>query len=144
MNNTEVWLYQNFFLSEVPQWLNFSESGKCTREHNLKFFNYKKLRQNFELNYPKAVHFQNLYNVIYRENLKKTKNSYLPLKEEEKIFFEALEKVKADQSLFQSPTYSIINLFWVDYLMNSRDKKKVSKLKGFYLQERAAGVTPFL
>ena len=127
-----------FFLQEMPEWLNFSESGQCKREHKLKFFNYKKIRQNFNLDYQKTVHFQNLYNVAYRTNIKKTKGQFLPQKEEERIFFETLEKVKANQSIFQSPTYPIVNIFWIDYLVNRGNKKDISKLKRF-LTSRKGG-----
>jgi len=127
-----------FFLPEVPEWLNFSESGQCNREYKLKFFNYTKLRQNFGLNYQKTVHFQNLYNVIYNSNLKKTKTPYLPQKEEEKIFFETLEKIRANQNIFQSPRFPIVNIFWVDYLINKKNKKNIFKLKRF-LSSRKGG-----
>ena len=127
-----------FFLQEVPEWLNFSESGQCKREHKLKFFNYEKIRQNFGLDYPKAVHFQNLYNVAYRTSLKKTNGQFLPQKEEEKIFFETLEKVKANQSIFQSPAYPVVNLFWIDNLVNRANKRDISKLKRF-LSSRKGG-----
>lgn len=127
-----------FFLQEIPEWLNFSESGQCKREHKLRFFNYEKMRQNFGLDYPKTVHFQNIYNVSYRANLKKVKGSFLPQREEEKIFFETLEKVKANQSIFQSPTYPIINIFWVDNVINKGSKKDILKLKRF-LSSRKGG-----
>lgn len=127
-----------FFLQEVPGWLNFSESGQCKREHKLKFINYKKIRQNFGLDYPKTVHFQNIYNIAYRTSLKKTKNAFLPQKEEEKIFFETLAKVKSNQSIFQSPTYPIVNIFWVDHLVNKGSKKDIFKLKRF-LSSRKGG-----
>ena len=42
-----------------------------------------------------------------------------------KIFFETLEKVKANQSIFQSPTYPVVNLFWIDYLVNRAKKRYI-------------------
>ena len=79
-------LISKFFLSDVPQWLNFSESGQCFRDQPIKFFHFQKLKGSFGLTYNEAIHFQDLYNEELRKSLSKTRLKYLPFKEEEKIF----------------------------------------------------------
>ena len=120
-----------FFLREVPKWLNFSEAGKCFRNRPIKFLHLTKLRKSFGLSYKEAINFQALYNEDLRSLMLKTTQKYLPAKEEEKIFFRTLEKVKAKKFFFQRPSYKNINLIWVDKVIANKSNKELSKLKRF-------------
>jgi hypothetical protein len=133
-----------FFLSDIPRWLNFSESGQCFRDLPIKFFNFRKLKGSFGLSYKEAVHFQVIYNVYFRKALSKTTLKFLHLKEEEKIFFHSLEKVKAKNFLFQRPNYKVINLVWIDPIIAKNYKKGMRKLRAFLNSKKGSSGHPVL
>ncbi|MEE2743226.1 MAG: hypothetical protein VYD54_04915 [Bdellovibrionota bacterium] len=131
-----------FFLREVPKWLNFSEAGKCFRSQPIKFLHLIKLRKSFGLSYVEAINFQALYNEDLRLSMSKTTQKYLPSKEEEKVFFRTLEKVKAKRFSFQRPSYKKINLIWVDNVIEGQSKKEISKLKKFLSSRKGSSGHP--
>jgi hypothetical protein len=137
-------IISKFFLSDIPGWLNFSESGQCFRDLPIKFFNFRKLKGSFGLTYKEAIHFQALYNEYFRQALSKTTLKFLPLKEEEKIFFHSLEQVKAKNFLFQRPTYKVINLVWIDPMIANNSKKGMKRLRIFLNSKKGSSGHPVL
>jgi len=103
-----------YFLPELPNWINFSNVGKCRRNSSIKYLNFEQFRNSFALSYESAIQFQLLYNTGYL-NLKSVhKTEYVTPQSEKKLFFEILDKIKADIEGFRIPKYKRINLVWID------------------------------
>lgn len=116
-----------YFLPDVPDWANFSESASCHRKQQVRYFDMKNLRESFSLNYPQSVHFQNMFNVYRYELLESSSLDSLPPKEEEKVFYTVSEKVQSNLYHMAMPKFQRVHLIWIDPL--TKDLKGTTKLK---------------
>ena len=66
-----------YFLTDLPNWANFSTSGKCFRTPTIRFLDLQKLRESFSLSYEQAVQFQILFNKLYLDRKEETNTDYL-------------------------------------------------------------------
>jgi len=118
-----------YFLSDLPAWANFSSVGHCKRDPHIKYLDFLKINRGLSLSYDKSVQLQLLLNQQYREALKKIGDSYLPLEEEDRLFYEGHDKIKSDLFSFTLPTFNKISLVWVDpAISNEAIQKRLSKL----------------
>lgn len=108
-----------YFLSDLPRWANLSYEGNCQRSSSKKFFNIKNIMESFSMNYEEAIHFQYLFNIEYRI-AKEKKNTPPTLKEEESLFFQTLDKVKAGIRAFKKPVFDRVNIVWVDSFLDNK------------------------
>lgn len=79
---------EKFFLSDIPEWLNYSKSGQCVRESSVRFVDYPKLMGQFSFSYEQATQFQYLLNKLRREKMTEVRSNYLMLKDEEITFLQ--------------------------------------------------------
>ena len=111
-----------YFLPDAPNWKNTSYEANCTRSGVHKSLHIENVMGSFGLSYEQAIQMQYLYNVKHRSAVLK-KNGSPSLKEEEALFFEALDKIKAGQKVFQKPVFKRVNLVWVDGLLEKNGKE---------------------
>lgn len=113
-----------YFLPETPSWTNRSAFSSCLRSENAKFLNFKAVSQSFEMKFEEVLQLQLLVNQDIQELKSRNHVTSLNLKEEEKIFFKAIEKVQAGILGFKQPTYKRVNLYLVDDLINQQKPMK--------------------
>ena len=121
---------ENYFLSNLPSWANFSTSGKCLRNEMIYFLNIPKMRENFNLSYTDALQIQFLFNKKI-SLLRKGKNEHRSsLADENIMFFEAKEEIiNNGLKPFLVPNFINIHLVWIDPFI--KNEQELLKLKNF-------------
>ncbi|OFZ49139.1 MAG: hypothetical protein A2381_16200 [Bdellovibrionales bacterium RIFOXYB1_FULL_37_110] len=111
----------HYFLSELPDWANYSETGKCVRSIRVKYVHMKNMMESFNLEYNQLIHFQYQFNKDYQMLSQFYENKNLFLKNEESLFYDVLDKIKSGIYAFHKPKFERVNLIWIDPLLNSDD-----------------------
>ena len=119
---------EKYFLTDLPEWANYSVLAECYRESAIRYFNIEALMKSFSLSYFDAIQIQATFNDEYL-TLKKKSEANLGVKDEEVIFFKASDKVKNKIHFFDAPTFKQIHLIWLDEALAG--KKQEEKLKNF-------------
>ncbi len=115
---------ERFFLPDIPEWINVSETANCKRESDIKFINLPKLQNNFRLKYSEALQFQYF---LSRERTAKKQfynSKFLMLKDEEIIFYDVSDKIQSGIYAFKPPKFNRVNLVWIDPAIGSKEKFK--------------------
>lgn len=113
-----------YFLSDLPEWANFSQTASCKRSTSVRYFNMSSLKKSYNYNYEQSVQLQYMYNVELNRLKSKTENSFIPFSEEEKMFFTLTDKVQANIRTFRVPTFKRVNLVWIDPFLKTRGGEK--------------------
>ncbi|OFZ23288.1 MAG: hypothetical protein A2202_02895 [Bdellovibrionales bacterium RIFOXYA1_FULL_36_14] len=111
----------HYFLSELPDWANYSETGNCLRSIRVKYVHMKNMMESFNLNYHQLIHFQYQFNKDYQMLSQFYENKNLFLKNEESLFYDVLDKIKSGIYAFLKPKFERVNLIWIDPLISSAD-----------------------
>lgn len=120
---------EKFYLSEVPLWANFSESGQCQRSQEVRFVQIGDLMKSQNLDYSSAIQFQYLVNKQRAEKKEAYNSNYLVQKDEEIIFYDSLDKINNNIRPFVAPKFSRVHLIWIDsYLNEKHGMDKLDKL----------------
>lgn len=119
---------EKYFLSDIPEWANFSQSAGCFRTKGIRYFDVEALMKSYSLKYPAAVQIQASFNEEYL-TMKKKPNITLTLKDEEVLFFKASDKVNSNINFFEAPTFKQIHLVWLDEAL--KGKKQEDRLRQF-------------
>jgi hypothetical protein len=104
---------EKYFLSEIPDWANFSQSGECFRTKGIRYFDINALMKSFSVDYASAIQIQATFNEEYL-TVKKDPKVNLTLKDEEVLYFKASDKVSSKINFFDAPTFKQIHLIWLD------------------------------
>ena len=119
---------EKYFLSDIPIWANFSETGECKRQYTTRFFDIDSLMKNYGINFEKAIQIQGMFNDDYNRMYAGYHQKAIPLSEEQLLFFKSSEKINGRIKFFEAPTFKRINLIWVDSaLKNKEEKEKILK-----------------
>lgn len=116
-----------YFLPDVPNWANRSESAGCLRDENFYRFNMQALRQSYGLSYQDGVQFQLSFNLSSTEALERAQQTELPLKEMEALFHLTMDRVRAKIFALHLPTFKRVHMIWIDDAM--RDTQSLQSLK---------------
>ncbi len=119
---------QKYFLSDIPEWANFSQSSGCFRGKGIRYFDVDALMKSFSLKYNEALQIQGAYNEEFLA-MKKNPKVTLTLKDEEVIFFKASDKVNSKINFFDAPTFKEVHLIWLDEALLG--KKQEDRLRAF-------------
>jgi hypothetical protein len=121
-----------YFLSDLPNWANFSQTASCQRSISPRYLNINTLISSYSYNYEEAIQLQYMYNVEMNKLKKRTEADYLPFSDEEKLFFTLSDKIQADIRTFRAPKFKRVNLVWIDPLLKNKKgfEKIVSLLRG--------------
>lgn len=121
--------YTRYLLTDIPDWINFSATGKCTRKDRASYFKMDALRRSFDLDYLSAINFQYSYNISRKESVDKKKAAGLSLKEEEQLFYRISNQIRAGVNTFRRPQHHRINLVWIDLALSEKGvMKRLKKL----------------
>lgn len=119
---------EKYFLSDLPEWANYSVSAGCYRTSGIRYFNIDALMKSYSLSYSDAIQIQATFNDEYLA-LKKQAGVTVGLKEEELVFFKASDRVNSKIKFFDAPTFKQIHLIWLDEAL--KGKKQEDKLRNF-------------
>lgn len=119
---------EKYFLSDLPEWANYSVSAGCFRASGIRYFDIDALMKSYSMSYSDAIQIQATFNEEYL-NLKKQPGVNVGLKEEELVFFRASERVNNKIKFFEAPTFKQVHLIWLDEAL--KGKKQEDKLKNF-------------
>ena len=117
-----------YFLSDIPDWANFSQSAGCFRAKGIRYFDVDALMKSYSLKYSEAIQIQGTFNEEYLA-IKKDQKTVLTLKDEEVLFFKASDKVNSKINFFDAPTFKQIHLVWLDEVL--KGKKEEDRLRNF-------------
>jgi hypothetical protein len=108
---------EQYFLPELPDWVRFSQTGKCFLDKSTKYLNFERLNQSYSLSYEQLVQMQYSYNkkIIGKDNLQP--------KEEEVFFYNTYDQVQAGSKEFIKPTYKRVNIIWIDDIFTGTANK---------------------
>lgn len=120
---------EKYFLSDIPDWINISETANCKRNKPIRFFNIKQLMNSFDIDFKKALQIQATYNQDYLILSQKLNGAPIPLADEQNLFYKASDKVNSNILFFETPKFNRVNLVWVDAILNNPEEEK--KLKKF-------------
>lgn len=119
---------EKYFLSDIPEWANFSQTAGCFRTKGIRYFNIDSLMKSYSLKYPEAIQIQATFNEEFLQ-LKKTTKATLSLKDEEVLFFKSSEKVNSKINFFDAPTFKQVHLIWLDEALSGQ--KQEERLRNF-------------
>ena len=117
-----------YFLPDVPDWANFTQSAGCFRSKGIRYFDVDAMMKSYSLSYANAIQVQASYNEEYLA-VKKQPNVTVTLKDEEVLFFKASEKINSKIPFFDPPTFKQIHLIWLDEIL--KGKKQEDKFRAF-------------
>jgi len=118
-----------YFLSDLPDWANFSQTAACQRSISPRYFNVTTLLKSYDYTYEQSVQLQYMFNVEMNKLKQRTEAKFLPFSDEEKLFFTLTDKIQADIRTFRPPTFKRVNLIWMDPLLKSAEgQKSLAKL----------------
>ncbi len=118
---------EQFTLADVPDWVQFSDVGRCYYKKNIRYVHYENLNKSYALTYEQLAQFQ------YLLNRKLASVPYIDTKEEEQIFYDTYEKIRGGNRAFLAPDFKRVNLIWIDDIINGT--YSVEKLKNLLGQK---------
>lgn len=113
-----------YFLSDIPDWVNFDQVAGCFRTTNIRYFNIEALMKSFALTYSQALQFQALFNEDFSGQKKINKLEMSTTKQEELVFYKSMQKVTNLINFFVPPTFKRVNLIWLDEILGNEAKEK--------------------
>ena len=120
---------EKYFLSDLPEWANFSPTARCFRNGGIRYFDLQALMKSYSLKYADALQMQATFNEEFLQLKKDQKSSQVNLKDEEHIFFKASDKVNSKIVFFDPPAFKQVHLIWLDEALLG--KKEEERLKRF-------------
>ncbi len=113
-----------YFLPALPLWANFSEGGRCQKSRPMVYLDISALKKGQSLSYEKSIQLQYLFNLSRDERMTETKVKALPPQEEEKLFFDSLQKIQSGFLPFLRPKFERLHLIWLDPILGDASKLK--------------------
>lgn len=132
-------LYQSsginqFFLPQMPLWVNFSSTASCRRNYVPQYLDVQKMRASFNLSYQQTMHFQYTFNVAYNQERYQREGNYVPMKEEEMLFYQTLDQTQSGIFTFRAPNYPQSHVIWIDPFIDQQ--VPIKKLKQFLISDK--------
>jgi hypothetical protein len=112
---------EQYFLSDGPDWMQFSSQSQCFYKKRIQYLNYKNINSSYAMSYEQASQFQ------YMINKQMQDRPVIEFKEQEKIFYNTYEKIKGGTKAFLPPKYKRIHVIAIDDYVNGN--RKVSDFK---------------
>lgn len=119
---------EKYFLSDLPEWANYSVASGCYRTSGIRYFDIDALMKSYSLAYADAIQIQATFNDEFL-TMKKKSGVTIGLKDEELIFFRASDRVNSKIKFFEAPDFRQIHLILLDEALLG--KKQEDKLRGF-------------
>ena len=107
-----------YFLPNLPDWINFSQTASCKRKVSIRYLDISKLQRSFSLSYNQGIQFQYLFNKKLEEIKLKQDIKFIPFETKEKIFYDVSNKIQSGITAFRRPSFEQIHLVWIDPLLS--------------------------
>lgn len=119
---------EKYFLSNIELIEKAKNTHSCKRTEEFRYFRLDKLVEDYKINFQQGLQVQALFNqehLAIKEEIKMP----LPRKDEEAMFYRAVDKARNEIYFFYAPEFKRIHLIWFDEVMGS--EAKIKKLKNF-------------
>ena len=107
-----------YFLPNLPDWINFSQTAGCRRKVSIRYLDILKLQRSFSLKHTQGIQLQYMFNKILEQIRREKDIKLIPFDREEKIFYDVSNKIQSGILAFRKPSFKQINLVWVDPLLS--------------------------
>lgn len=119
---------EQFFLPELPTWINGSLSANCSRNVSVRYLDHAPLEKLHALDFGTRLELQTQFNRKLKERYASTSQQFTP-QEEAVLFLETLEQVKSGFKELRFPNQGPIHVIWWDELVvRARAKNWLEKL----------------
>lgn len=115
---------EQYFLGNLPHWMNYSTWGKCKRKEPIRYMNFEIIHKSYGLDYEQAVHMQHMWNRKVYAFRKSSGQDSLPLKDESFIFNNIYAQVQGGSYDFMTPKFKNISLVWIDTFLDNKKRLK--------------------
>lgn len=110
---------EQFFLTELPTWSNFSSAGSCYKTSSFTYLDFAKLGLSYNLTYPQLLELQAQYNDRLETYFRSTAARFLKPVEQASLFSNTLEQVRGGARQLQLPAVPEIDIIWLDAFIAS-------------------------
>ncbi len=132
---------EQFFLTELPSWANFSASGQCLKTNSFHYLDFSKLMSVYQLKYAQMIELQAQYNERLEDYFRSTAVRFLKPTEETSFFSNTLEQVRGGVRHFKLPPVTEVEVIWLEGFLQ---QKKVEELKVLASKNRFDEKLPIL
>lgn len=115
---------EQYFLGNLPHWINFSSWAKCRRNESIRYMNYEILKKSYALTYDQMVHMQHMWNRKLYAYKRSGGQGNLPLKDESFVFNNVYAQVIGGSYVFSAPKFNQVSLVWIDPFIENKKKLK--------------------
>lgn len=117
---------EQFFLTDIPHWANFSKAGKCYRKTPIRYINFENVNKSYDLKYAQIVHLQHMLNKkLYAYKTSTGQNSLSP-KDISYVFHNVYQQVLGESYEFIAPKFKKVSVVWIDpFLSHPKTIKKI-------------------
>ncbi len=112
-----------YILPTLPVWANSSGAASCRRTYQVRYLDIKNIMDSYSIGYADALQTQYQFNKLYQDASQLKESNPNP-KEEEGLFFKAIDQVKAGIKPFKRPSFKRVNAIWIDDFMANPKKLK--------------------
>jgi hypothetical protein len=120
---------EQYFLPELPLWSNFSVTGMCFKSSSFTYFDFKKLKDSYQLQYDEMLELQGQYNARVENYYRSTATKFLKPVEQASFFSNTLEQIRGGVRSFKIPRVDAVDVIWLDSFVT--DKKVTEIIKMF-------------
>ena len=118
---------EQYFLSDLPEWANFTTLGSCHRSGTIRFFNFKNLSASYALDYEQALQLQYMYNRGLQKASFEQEKKVFNSEDESFIFYNSYEQIIGGGREFVLPKYRRVHVVWIDEAIDN--KNTMARLK---------------
>lgn len=115
---------EQYYMTELPYWANFSMIGGCFRQKVVRYLNFEKMNQSYGMNYFQLVNMQYMLNKKFHAYKSSSGQKQLSPRDESFIFHNTYQKIVGGGSDFIIPKYKKISLIEVDEILSVKGKLK--------------------
>ena len=120
---------EQYFLSELPDWANFTTLASCHRDRNIRFLNFQNLHASYALDYEQSVQLQYMVNRGLQRTSFESGKKVFNNEDESFIFYKSYEQIIGGSREFIQPQYERVHVIWVDdAIKNSEGLNRVKQL----------------
>lgn len=117
---------EQFFLTDMPYWANFSIAGSCLRKTPIRYMNFENINKSYDLKYDQILHLQHMLNKKLFAYKSSTGQNSLSPKDISYIFHNVYQQVLGESYEFISPKFKNVSVVWIDPFLN--DTKKLKRI----------------
>lgn len=119
---------EQFFLPELPNWANYSASGKCFKSSSFRYLDFTKLAASYKLTYVELIELQAQFNQKLEDYFRSSAKRFLKPVEEASFFSNTLEQVRGGIRQFKIPQVPEVEIVWLEGFLQKNTGADLRKL----------------